>query len=295
MTRSDPSTDKGIQVLGLTRFSVPSAGAFQIEHASIEERRTYLYDPARLAQRFAWFEQVTLPGIAAQKDSAFRLIVLLGEDFPEPWRARMLALVATVPQLTAHFAPPEHHRKICADAIAAHTDPAAEVVLQFRLDDDDAVAVDFTRRLRRDWRKLKAFHADQGGPIALDYTRGLNLFAKSNGAIEIVPRREAYLGVAFAIATRPGDGHHILGYMHHVIWQEMATVSLPDEIMWLRGAHGANDSGSPGRKPQFDATEAELRQALRKRFRIDVQAFKAALRDAGSGGGTVGEPGGGAA
>ena len=99
-----------------------------------------------------------------------------------------------------------------------------------------------------------------------------------------MPRREAFLGVAFAIATRPGDGHHILGYMHHVIWQQMATVSLPDEIMWLRGAHGSNDSGAPGRKPQFDIPEAELRQALRKRFRIDLQAFKAALKDIGSGG-----------
>ena len=284
MNPKDPSTDKGIQVLGLTRFSVPSLGAFQVEHQSIADRRAYLYDPARLALRFTWFEQVTLPAIAAQKDPAFRLIVLLGEDFPEPWRARMLALVEAVPQLTAHFAPPEHHRKICADAIAAHVDPGAEVVLQFRLDDDDAVAVDFTRRLRRDWRKLKAFHADRGGPIALDYTRGINLFAEPDGVVELVPRREAFLGVAFAIATRPDDGHHILGYMHHVIWHEMATISLPDEIMWLRGAHGANDSGSPGRKPQFDATEAELRQALRKRFRIDLPGFKAALKDIGSGG-----------
>lgn len=283
MTGADFSTDKGIQVLGLTRFSVPSLGAFQVEHASIEERRAYLYDPARLDQRFAWFENVTLPGLAAQKDEAFKLVVLMGEDFPEPWLERMMDHVARMPQLVAHFAPPEHHRKICADAIRPHIDPKAEVVLQFRLDDDDAVAVDFTRRLRRDWRKLKAFHADRDGPIAIDYTRGLNLVARPNGTIEIVPRLEAFLGVAFAIATRPGDGHHILGFMHHVIWQQMAAVSLPDEIMWVRGAHGANDSGAPGEKPQFKADEAELRQALRKRFRIDLPALKAALGDGGAG------------
>ncbi|MCB1338087.1 MAG: hypothetical protein KDK10_11770 [Maritimibacter sp.] len=278
MADHDLSTDKGIQVLGLTRFSVPSLGAFQIEHASIEDRRAYLYDPARLGQRFAWFENVTLPGIAAQRDDAFRLVVLMGEDMPEPWRGRMMEHVARIPQLAAHFAPPEHHRKICGDAIKAHVDPGAEVVLQFRLDDDDAVAVDFVRRLRRDWRKLKGFHADRAGPIAIDYTRGVNLAAEPGGRLEIVPRLEAFLGVAFAIATRPGDGHHILGFMHHVIWQQMATVSLPDEIMWVRGAHGANDSGAPGVKPQFEAEEGELKQALRKRFRIDLPALKAALK-----------------
>lgn len=278
-----PSTDKGIQVLGLTRFSVPSAGAFQVEHESIDDRRAFLYDPVRLALRFTWFEQVTLPGITAQKDPAFKLVVLVGEDLPEPWRARMLAHVERIPQLSIHFAPPEHHRKICADAMRAHVDPDAEVVLQFRLDDDDAVAVDFTRRLRRDWRKLKAFHADAEGPVAIDYARGLNLFAKPNGPCEIVPRLEPFLGVAFAIATRPGDGHFILGFMHHVIWQSMPAVTRPDEIMWVRGAHGHNDSGTPARATMFDMEEAELRRILRKRFRIDLGALKAALGEAADG------------
>jgi len=275
---TDPGTEKGMQVLGLTRFSVPSAGAFQVEHESIEERRAYLYDPERLALRFAWFENVTLPGIAAQKDPAFKLIVLMGEDFPEPWRGRMLAHVEAVPQLAAHFAPPEHHRKICADAMRAHIDPSAEVVLQFRLDDDDAVAVDFTRRLRRDWRKLKAFHAERDGPIAIDYIRGLNLLHRPSGNIRIVPRLEPFVGVAFAIATRPGDGQFILGFMHHVIWQAMPAVTSPDEIMWVRGGHGTNDSGNPAQKPSYEADQADLRQTLRKRFRIDLPALKTALK-----------------
>lgn len=279
MNGTDPSTDKGVQVLGLTRFSVPSAGAFQVEHDSLDDRRAYLYDPARLALRFAWFENLTLPAIAAQRDPAFKLVVLMGDDFPEPWRARMLRHVERIPQLAAHFAPPEHHRKICADAMRAHVDPAAETVLQFRLDDDDAVAVDFTRTLRRDWRRLKGYQRELDGPVALDYTRGLNLLHRPNGNLQIVPRLEPFLGVAFAIATRPGDGHFILDYMHHVVWQTMPVITTPDEIMWLRGGHGTNDSGTPGRKPMFEIDPGELRQVLRKRFRVNLQALKAALAD----------------
>lgn len=279
MNGTDPSTDKGIQVLGLTRFSVPSAGAFQVEHDSIEARRAYLYDPARLALRFAWFENLTLPAIAAQRDPAFRLVVLMGEDLPEPWRARMLRHVDRIPQLVAHFAPPEHHRKVCADAMRAHVDPGAETVLQFRLDDDDAVAVDFTRALRRDWRNLRRYHAERAGPVALDYTRGLNLLHRPNGNLQIVPRLEAFLGVAFAVATKPGDGNFILDFMHHVIWQSMPVVTNPDEIMWLRGGHGTNDSGAPGRKPMFEIAATELRQVLRRRFRVNPQALRTALAE----------------
>ena len=100
------STALDIQVLGLCRFSVPSEGAFQVTHDSIEQRRAMLYDPARLDTRFIWFEQVLLPSIAKQKDPQFKLIILMGEDFPEPYRARMLAHIETVPQLCAEFAPP---------------------------------------------------------------------------------------------------------------------------------------------------------------------------------------------
>jgi hypothetical protein len=92
-----------------------------------------------------------------------------------------------------------------------------------------------------------------------------------------VPRLEPFLGVAFAIATRPGDGHFILGFMHHVIWQSMPAVTNPDEIMWVRGGHGTNDSGAPARTPMFEADEAELRRTLRKRFRVDLSALKSAL------------------
>ena len=98
-----------------------------------------------------------------------------------------------------------------------------------------------------------------------------------------MPRLEPFLGVAFAIATRPGDGTFILNHMHHVIWQDMPAVTNPDEIMWVRGGHGTNDSGQPARKPMFEADPSELRQILRKRFRIDLAALKATLNTGADG------------
>ncbi len=277
MAEAANSTVKGVQVLGLCRFSVPSKGAFKVHHAKVANRRAFLYDPKRLALRFTWFEHMVLPGIAGQKDPNFKLIIMLGEDLPEPWRSRMMAHVEAIPQLVAEFVPPEDHRKVCADAIERHIDPDAEAVLQFRHDDDDAVSVDFVRRLRRDFGKTRRLF-NETGLMAIDYSRGLNLFGGGDG-IEIFPRFEAFLGIAFAICTRPGDGNYVLNFMHHVIWQKMPAVTRSEHFMWVRGVHGTNDSGGPMPKAHFKAEPAELRRVLRQRFRVDLPAFKEALQD----------------
>ena len=270
------STVDGVQVLGLCRFSVPSKGAFKVHHAHVANRRTFLYDPKRLALRFTWFEHMVLPGIAAQKDPTFKLVIMLGEDLPEPWRSRMMAHVAAIPQLVAEFVPPDDHRKVCAEAMERHVDPDADAVLQFRHDDDDAVAIDFIRRLRRDFKRTRRlFGANKA--MAIDYSRGINLFDDS-GTLSLYPRFEAFLGIAFAVCTRPGDGQYILDFMHHVIWQKMPVVTQSDNFMWVRGVHGTNDSGGPRPKAHFEVDPTQLRRILRQRFRIEPQAFKQALR-----------------
>ncbi|MCP3879258.1 MAG: hypothetical protein GY701_12850, partial [Sulfitobacter sp.] len=50
-----------MQVLGLCRFSYPALGGFQVGHDSTADRIAYLYDPARLEERFRLFETVALP------------------------------------------------------------------------------------------------------------------------------------------------------------------------------------------------------------------------------------------
>ena len=103
-------TNDAIQILGLCRFSVPSFGAFQVTHDSIEARRAMLYDPQRLNARFTWFEHVFLPSIRSQTDPNFRMIVLVGNDLPEIWLEQLHSLVQATPQIVIEFAPPWKHR-----------------------------------------------------------------------------------------------------------------------------------------------------------------------------------------
>ena len=269
-------TRDGVQVLGLTRFSVPSVTGFRKPPKALAERRAFLYDPARLALRFAWFEHVHLPALAAQSDPDFRHIVVLGEDFPEPWRARMEALAAGIPQLVLSYAAPIMHRQAYAEAIERQIDPGAKAVIQFRMDDDDGVTDGFVRDLRRDFRRARGLFR-QHGLLALDHNRGITLHADANRG-KLVARHHAHCSVAIAIVTRPGDGHHVLDYFHDQIWRDMPALSFPGEMAWVRGVHGDNDSGTVSDHGRYKMDEGEMRKILRRRFKIDLSARRAALR-----------------
>lgn len=264
-----------VQVLGLCRFSLLGEGGFQVTHAGIAERRAFLYDPQRLGRRFVWFEHVVLPCLRAQTDPDFRLVVLTGEDFPEPFRSRLAALAGTVPQIVLDFRPPGPHRDLCRQALQARIDPAADVVAQFRLDDDDAVAVDYVERLRRDFASGLEPIYGRLGRLSLDYASGLVLDSDGPSAHRVIARDWT---PALTLFLPPGSARAVLDYPHHKLLHHMPGVSLQDNVMFVRGKHEGNDShGWAGRLAPALAP-GEAADILRRRFGIDLGRFAAALR-----------------
>lgn len=271
----DEGVRTGMQVLGLCRFSVPSLGGFQVEHVSLEARRAMLYDPARLDLRTLWFEHVTLPSIRAQRDGDFVFVLMVGEDLPDPWRTRLARMVADVPQVRIVAAPPGQHRRICAEVVRAQVDPSAELVAEFRLDDDDAVAVDFVERVRQEAGALRSlFH--RHGNAALDFSRGVVLEAGPEG-VEVTPRRALLWTPALVVLTKVEAEARILDHPHHKLWKTMPTLTLPDEVMFLRGSHGGNDSHIPKEPPAWNLPRERWAPLLERRFGIDLPGFAAAL------------------
>lgn len=264
-----------LQVQGLCRFSLPCTGGFKKYHADFAERRAALYAPARLDQRCYWFEHVALPGLYQQTDRDFTLHVVLGEDFPEPWRSRMEAIFAAIPQITPHWRAPDDHRAICRDVLLGARDPTAAAVAEFRLDDDDAVAIDYVAQLRRNWPKLARL-AGPNGRVALDHGRGMVLEARADGQIEMHPLVTLCWSAGLALFMRPDDTGIIMDFPHHRIWQRVPFVNLTDTMMFIRGDHATNDSRTP-----FDAASAvpipedERAEILARRFGIDIAAFRA--------------------
>ena len=264
-----------IQVLGLCRFSLVSEGAFQVEHASLEERRAFLYDPERLQQRFVWFEHVVLPCLRAQTDPRFTLIVLTGDDLPQPFADLLEELCATVPQIVLDRRSAGPHRDLCRAAVRARVDPAADVVAQFRLDDDDAVAIDFVERVRADFLPLSPFFA-RSGLLSLDYARGLVLSVEEG--ITLRPVVAENWTPALVVFLPPEADRAILDFPHHMLLTRMPGIHLTDDYMFVRGRHESNDSRKWTTGMADPLPWDRMRAVLRERFAIAFRPFARDLR-----------------
>jgi Putative rhamnosyl transferase len=266
-------------MLGLCRFSVLVEGGFQVVHPDLQARRAMLYDPQRLASRFVWFEHLCLASLRAQSDADFTLVVLVGEDFPDVWRKRLDNLVAGMPQVVVTTQPPGRHRDVCIAAMASFIDPQADVVGQFRLDDDDAVAVDYIARSRADFALVEGLY-QRHGLVASNYARGLQV-TDTGDALIYEKRAATDWSCGLTLYFPPDSATGVMDYGHHRLAEFMPTISQNDSLMYLRGRHQSNDTRPKGQGKYEVWDTARVTPVLSSRFGIDGDAFETALRAAG--------------
>lgn len=258
------------KVIGFCRFSYPALGGFQVEHSTVQDREDFLYAPRRLDDRFRHFEQITLPALKRQTDPDFTLLILIGESLPEAARARLDAAVAALPQAMIVSRPPLPHRKVCQDVINAVRGPLVQPCLQFRMDDDDAVAVDFVAELRRAARDIDPL-LRFNGTAAIDFCSGLEVMVGPEGLLagEVVSAY-ATAGLGFyADADRPLT---VMNFNHSKMARFMPTVTLSHKPMFVRSLNDFNDSrmGRKQKPHKLAPVTDDLRALLKDRFAIDV-------------------------
>ncbi|WP_170407461.1 putative rhamnosyl transferase [Ruegeria arenilitoris] len=229
-----------MQVIGLCRFSYPAHGGFQVEHDTIEERRRYLYNPARLEERFRLFETTTLPCFKEQTDEDFQFLIVIGDCLPKPAFDRLHDLTAGMKQVRIIARAPARHRKVMKEVLNAARDNPSAPCLQFRHDDDDSVSVDFVERLRSAAVEAEGLMANNK-TVAIDYNQGFLARFGADG-IRAAQVFRPLLGVGFAMHVRGGCEQTIMNFAHHRIGNFMPVISYPDAPMWVRTLNQFNDS-----------------------------------------------------
>ncbi|MCH2078654.1 MAG: putative rhamnosyl transferase [Rhodobacteraceae bacterium] len=274
--------DGFLQVLGLLRWSYPSdPSAFNKGAETLEELRAELYDDARLEERLFYLEHVILPCLAAQSDAKFKVVMLMGENLPDPWKERVLNAISTVPQVVPVF---EHegqkHRLVCRAAMMEHRNPRANAVAEFRLDDDDAICRDFVELVRRTYRRHKTI-ADGKGRFAIDFTQGLILDTRTDAA-QLHPVLAQFWVPALALIYPPDHIRSLIDYPHKAVWKAMPSLELPGHVAFIRGVHGGNDSsiGETHFAPHsWDFDPAGAEKVLLDRFGLDWPVLVKAWAD----------------
>jgi len=262
-----------MQAIGLCRFSYPAIGGFQVEHETIEKRIAYLYEESRLEERFRLFEAIALPCLRAQSDPDFTLIVVIGDQFPDHYARRLEALLADLPQALVHREPPRKQREVMKEILNdARLDPR-EPCLQFRYDDDDAVAVDFIARLRglsSDCAPMLKEHKT----VAFDWNRGHVAEFGPEGISAVEMYRPFYVA-SLGMWVRGNCPLTIMNFAHEKIPQFMPAISLSDPHMWVRSHNGSNDSRQkPVKAIPVTPLDAKGEALFRERYAIDADQVR---------------------
>lgn len=259
-----------MQVIGLCRFSYLGQGGFQVKHADMETRAAYLYAPDRMALRFRFFESICLPGIRAQTDPDFTILVVVSDAMPRQYLDHLRELVADVPQIVVEAHPPGRHRVVIHRAIEAQRKHPSEPCLQFRLDDDDGISVRFVERLKTVAEQCQPLLASYR-MLAIDFNRGF-VIAPDAAGVQVAPVQQQYWANAFALFKRGSARLSVHSFGHRKLWQHMPTVTLPDKHMMLRGLHANNDSRQTKNTDEFGlapVTDTQI-PLLQSAYGIDI-------------------------
>ncbi len=263
-----------VQVVGICRWSYPSSpGDFRLTPERLDQARALLYDPGRMEHRLFLLDQVVLPALRNQTDKDFTLVLLLGERLPSRYRNRLLEMVSTVPQIRPVFAEEgKGQKKLARGILRGLRDPDAEAVAEFRLDDDDAVAIDFVEETRRTYADIRPLFAAKG-MFCIDYTRGVVMVSEPEGC-DFRPISARWWTPGLAIYLRPDHPKSVLDFHHMKLWRRMHTLMYADKAMFVRGIHHTNDSSIDQfgkRSGRFRLSREERDTVLPERFAIDPE------------------------
>jgi Putative rhamnosyl transferase len=172
----------------------------------------------------------------------FSLVILIGRRLPARFKAQLVEVTGPHPQFVLHEEDEgQPHMDLCKAVLLKHRDPAARVAGEFRMDDDDAVAVDFIEKSRAYAAAIDPLIAS-GRPVELDFCHGLALEfdGPKARAKEIIAAHWGCAQVFFNLAkTRRTAFHH----HHYRSWHHDFCLSAPDPLMFVRSFHDHNDSG----------------------------------------------------
>lgn len=258
-----------MRTVGICRFSYAGKGGFKVGYDDHDTLKAYLFNEDRLEERFRLFEAITLPCVAGQTDPDFTFLIVTANGLPAPALARLQALTAHIPQCQIIQYPPRPHRLIMNRAINQWRGEPDAPCLQFRLDDDDAMALSFVANLKQTAEDLSAITARHHS-VAVDFNQGYVFKAGPDG-LKLHPYHYPYSAISLGMIVQAGCVDTIMNHGHQNLWKTMPTFTMTGEDMMMRGHNDFNDSRQKGNAKSFDYQPMNTEQAahIKSMFGID--------------------------
>ena len=189
------------QIIGICRFAflgrgdwIGMRGADAHDAPRLKEQAEWLFDPDRMARRLFTLERICLASVAAQTDPDFRFLVVTSARLPQVWRDRLSQLCAGLPQAELILSDSPDLAGVLRPILMRSARQTGRAALQFRLDDDDAVAPGFVADLRRIGTATAALPEH-----AISFPRGLSVMCYGDNPPSFWKTWRPFTGAALAV------------------------------------------------------------------------------------------------
>ncbi|MFN4193305.1 MAG: glycosyltransferase [Tabrizicola sp.] len=242
-----------MQIWGHCRFSYFGRSDTGREIDTLDTAFAKLWHPVRMAVRFHLFETLLLPAIRAQTDPGFVFQIVTSTRMPDLFQERLDRVTADIPQLRIlRSEETDLNRALHPAMLEAGADGSGAAV-HFRVDDDDAVSVDYVARLRQ-----AALRVDPGGMIT--FPTGVIGFLHE-GAARHAPFQKHSIAIGLALVEPPG-GRNPFRIQHVVHASRVPSFCDPTFPAYHYTLHSANNTAGYGRIFHLDTGEHRRIQRL---------------------------------
>ncbi|TNF22289.1 MAG: hypothetical protein EP318_03985 [Rhodobacteraceae bacterium] len=211
--------------------------------SAVATDKEQLFDEARLDTRHYFLEKIALRSLADQSDRDFGLIVLSAEDLPERHKSRLQQVCGDMLGERAHviFRAPDS-AGACFQRYRKATFTSDPWTAQIVLDDDDAVSVDFTARLRAEALAAKQLRAPGEDYCFVSHARGVTAVLR-DGTMSLRHRVNAATNLGLACVAPTASRRQPFGIAHKKILERRPVrVIYSRAPAYIRAVHDSNDS-----------------------------------------------------
>ncbi|MBL4769409.1 MAG: hypothetical protein JKY94_17185 [Rhodobacteraceae bacterium] len=229
------------KVIGVLRFSVLTPTYYSERFDTLKETAEHIYSDERMELRFRIFEKLCLPSLVGQSDADFDCVVLTGESMPVKHLNRLQALLEPLPNIHCMPVGTEKHYQLIKVGYDSISLDGFSHRIMFRLDDDDAVDLDFVKRTKH----LASGLLDLQGPdtpFVIAYNRGFYVESKEGGNDVFDACERAPLSTGTTLVAPVGYPRNPYRYVHRALAQHYSTFSDISVPAFIRTIHGDNKS-----------------------------------------------------
>ncbi|MBT9384235.1 putative rhamnosyl transferase [Pseudooceanicola sp. CBS1P-1] len=230
-----------MQILFQTRYSFWGQSGWR---SAASRDPALLFDPARLAKRLRLFGAITLPSLRDQLDAEFHLLVLTSAHMPGPALAALQRLCGDMLGARAHvLAEPRGSASPPFLACLRRLCPPGSWAVQCVLDDDDAVACDFTVRLRQEATAARSCLAPGQEAVFLSFPRGYSLLWDDRAPPRLFRRHVPFTNLGLSLLAPATTALTPFSVAHKKVGRRFPSRVIDDlSPYYLRTLHAHNDS-----------------------------------------------------